>query len=318
MVNVIIVNYNCWEETIACVESVLTSTYKNFRVFIVDNHSSDESINLILKKMDKVVEFVPSSRIKNNQIQGSISSKSKVFFIQNPINKGFSAGNNLMIKYLTKQSEKSFIWLLNPDTVAENRVMEDLVELSSNREKIVAGNLILDYENREKVVFIGGFKVKKWTHGIKRIVQKSDLHTLDTITGASFFTKVSTFQELGLLPEKYFMYWEETDFCRKAKKNGYGFQVNSKSKIFDHVGSVANSNFLREYLYLLNGLRYYKKYFPWHLPLILISTFAKQIKAILLEDRVKINALYFAHIDFFRLLLKREIDVLKRINSQKK
>ena len=92
-------------------------------------------------------------------------------------------------------------------------------------------------------------------------------------------------------------------------------EVNSKSKIFDHVGATSNSNFLREYLYILNGLRYYKKYHQNRLTLILFSTLAKLIKALFFFDKIKLKALYYGHVDFFKVLKGENIDIKKRIKN---
>ena len=54
-----------------------------------------------------------------------------------------------------------------------------------------------------------------------------------------------------------------------------------------------------------------------YLPIILISTLAKYIKALFVEDKIKQSAIYFAHIDFFKIVFGKKVNVLKRIQSQK-
>jgi len=211
-----------------------------------------------------------------------------------------------------------YIWLLNPDTVVQPEVLSNLIDKAVNKKKLILGNLIVDYANHNRIMFYGGFSIKQFTHGVVRIVEEKNINKLDAITGASIFTNISTFQDLDVLPQNYFMYWEETDFCTKAKRAGYTFEVNTNSVIYDHVGSSSNSNFLREYLYLLNGLRFYKKYYFAYLPTILISTVAKYFKALFFEDKVKQLAIFYAHIDFFKIIFAKKVDVLQRIQTQNK
>lgn len=320
-VNIIIVNYNCYEETIACLNSLLKSTVTNFRVFIVDNNSTDSSGESILNwgKQHQIKHIGPTE-IKNQKLPNNIiDDNPKIVLIENPENSGFSSGNNIAINFLlkTETSNRDFIWLLNPDTVVQSQVLHNLLDNANDKKKLILGNLIVDYANHDRVMFYGGFKIKKFTHGVIRIVEEKNINKLDAITGASIFTHISTFKDLGVLPEEYFMYWEETDFCTKAKQAGYMFEVNTKSVIYDHVGSSSNSNFLREYLYLLNGLRFYKKYYWFYLPTILMSTIAKYVKALFFENKIKRQAIFYAHVDFFKTLFGKNVDVLKRIHSQK-
>ena len=321
-VNIIIVNYNCCEETIACLNSLLKSTVTNFRVFIVDNNSTDSSVALLLNwGLPHQIKHVKSSEIENQKLPNNITKDNPKFvLVENPENNGFSAGNNIAIYFLlnTTTGDSDYIWLLNPDTVVQPEVLSNLIDKAVNKKKLILGNLIVDYANHNRIMFYGGFSIKQFTHGVVRIVEEKNINKLDAITGASIFTNISTFQDLDVLPQNYFMYWEETDFCTKAKRAGYTFEVNTNSVIYDHVGSSSNSNFLREYLYLLNGLRFYKKYYFAYLPTILISTVAKYFKALFFEDKVKQLAIFYAHIDFFKIIFAKKVDVLQRIQTQNK
>jgi len=318
-VNIIIVNYNCWMFTIECISSLLKSTNTNFNVFIIDNQSTDNSINEIKEWSNhKRLGYtcVPGN---TERIEKYLSSHiSLITLIKNNNNDGFGAGNNVILKPLNKIFRDEYVWLLNPDTEVEPEVLQDLLYLSRNKQKILVGNIIHYFSAKNDVMYCGGFKVRKFIHGVVDVKKEKDIQHIEAIAGASIFTHISTFQDLGVLPEDYFMYWEETDFCTKAKQAGYTFEVNTKSKIFDHVGATSNSNFLREYLYLLNGLRFYKKYYLAYLPIILMSTIAKYFKSLVFEDNVKQQAIFYAHIDFFKILFAKKVDVLQRIQTQNK
>ena len=312
MVNIIIVNYNCWELTKACVESLIKSTYKEFKIFIVDNHSRDDSVEKLMIWIEK--QSFSYTVIKAEDLTSKTQNKF-VNIVRNSSNSGFGSANNIIIEHLLKTNNDEFIWLLNPDTEVEKNVMIDLLKISQDKEKLIVGNIIYYFDNREKIMYYGGFNVKKWIHGVRNVKSKKDKHNIDAVAGTSLFSHISTFKELGLLPGQYFMYWEETDFCTKAKRIGYKFDVNDKSKIFDHVGASSNGNFLREYLYILNGLRYYMKYYPRRTPIIFFTSIAKMIKAIIFDNQQKKKALFYGNLDFIRSLLGIKINVIDRINT---
>jgi len=316
-INILSVNYNSAQDILHCIASVSKSTYQNFQIFIVDNHSTDNSIEAIetgCNKLNLSVHKIFSEDLISEQ--GGTLLTSRVILIQNTSNKGFAAGNNVAINYLLNERKNEYVWLLNPDVEVEDEVMADLVTLHNNKEKVLTGNLIHYFDEREKVMYYGGFKVHKFVHGIRSITVSEEKNKIDAIAGASLFTDLETFRDLGMLPEEYFLYWEETDFCTTARKKGYVFDVNTRSKIFDRVGSASNTSFTREYLYILSGLRYYRKFYPWHLPMILLSTFAKQIKALFFGSRLKRRAIIFGNIDFLKLLLGIQIDIKRRIKHQ--
>lgn len=315
-VNIVIVNYNCSEDTLSCIESLLYSTYKNYHIYIVDNNSNDKSIdNIIQWTKDNNVRldiFNNETFKKQKNVQPLVLPK--ITLIKSDTNGGFAYANNIVLDYLTNYANKNeYVWMLNPDTIVEKNVMLELLQIGLRKEKVIVGNIIYYFNQPEKILFCGGFKINKMLHGITQITNCYQIKDLEVITGSSLFTSINTFNELGLFPKDYFMYWEETDFCTNAIRKGYTFDVNTKSKIFDHVGSVSNSNFLREYLYLLNGLRFYKKYYPSKIVIIYISTIIKLFKALLFENTIKKRALYYAHIDFISELFGKKINVKKRL-----
>ncbi len=312
-VNILFVNYNSGADLTACLSTLLRATYSHFCVYIVDNLSNDNSIEVIqdfCKREHVLIKTLTAQQwntYSNNQV--------KVVLIKNNQNNGFGAGLNVVLNKLLKTKTDEYVWIVNPDIEIEENVLKEQVELINDKKKTIIGNSIYYFNNKSQIMYYGGFEVKKWWHGIKAVTQKENSNKLDAITGSSFLTHLSTFKEVGLFPETYFMYWEETDFCTKAKRMNYTFEVNNASKIYDKVASVTNHNFLREYFYLLNGLRYYKKYYPYHVPIILMSTFAKQIKAVFSFNKVKTKAIFWAHIDFLKILMGLKINVKKRISS---
>ena len=83
---------------------------------------------------------------------------------------------------------------------------------------------------------------------------------MDYISGGSLFTHINSFNDLGLLPEEYFLYWEETDWCYRAKKKGYELRLCEKAVCYDKVSSSIGKSFLADYYYTRNGLFFLSKF----------------------------------------------------------
>jgi GT2 family glycosyltransferase len=315
-VNIIIVNYNSSKDTLSCISSLMKSTYTNFQIFVVDNNSSKAELSYLTTGLIK--EDIDHKVFKTlEEIEAYSISNAKVLLLANSENSGFAAANNIVLKFLKKARHEELVWLVNPDTEVEIAVLYDLVKLSHANQQAILGNIMYKYSEPEKLIRYGGFTVKRFIHGVSYAKQKKEVTNMTAISGASFFTSVKTFLILGFMPEKYFMYWEETDFCTQAKKNGFVFLVNENSKVFDKGGTDFNSSFLREYLYLLNGLRYYKKYMVFNLPIIVMSTFIKLLLSIIKGDSTKTRAIFYAIKDFKLECIGYQIDPKRRVFENK-
>ncbi len=96
-----------------------------------------------------------------------------------------------------------------------------------------------------------------------------DISKLDYICGGALFTHAVNFRQLGGLPEKYFLYWEETDWCYNAKQNGFGLLVCESAVCYDKISSTIGKGFVADYYYSRNGLFFIKKYREKNIPLVL-------------------------------------------------
>uniref|UniRef100_UPI00260C60D3 glycosyltransferase family 2 protein n=1 Tax=Blautia sp. TaxID=1955243 RepID=UPI00260C60D3 len=105
-IGIILVNYNGYEDTIECVKSIKKSTYRNYKIIIVDNASPDES---------------------GNRLNDKYSNDSDIVVILNKENTGFSEGNNIGLEYIEKE-QIDYILMLNNDTVVEPEFLYKLIE----------------------------------------------------------------------------------------------------------------------------------------------------------------------------------------------
>lgn len=287
-VYIIILNFNGWRDTQECLESVLKLDYPDFQVVVVDNNSTDGSMNHLLDwaKGYEVATVdnealsqlsTPHSKkpinyaFYNSEELTSelciVESDSPVVFIQSNVNRGFSHGNNVGIKYACIKNDYDFVWLLNNDTVCEKRSLRLLVEGAMRNGYGVAGTSLFYYNAPHEVQCYGGRTNKFFgtTSHIKKFPSVRD--NVNYVVGASFLIKKEVVSVVGMLPEEYFLYYEETDYCFKAKLNGFKIGVIEEAVVYHKeggtIGSGARENKKTEFMDMLvlrNRVIFHKKY----------------------------------------------------------
>ena len=220
-VYIVILNWNGWHDTIECVKSLRKLTYANYEIIIVDNDSTDESV-------EKLKAEFP-----------------QIHLIQAGKNLGFAGGNNLGIEYALKK-QADYILLLNNDTVVCEDLIEKLLEpIECSGSVGITGPVNYYYDEPNKI-WASGAVIQNWWLN-KRVDVTSDkidtgqysgFRTVDYIPGSCMFVRREVFEKIGLLDERFFLDFEETDFCLRAKRAGYGTVVASKAKIWHKVGKA--------------------------------------------------------------------------------
>ena len=243
---IIIVNWNGKVDTLECLESLKNNDYPNYEVVIIDNGSKDKF---------------------------SISD-SKIKVIYNKENLGFSGGNNIGIKYAL-ENEADYVLLLNNDTIVSKDFLSKLVDVAeSNNSYGIIGPKIYHYEEKDKIWFAGG--IINWLYnkgtmkGFNEIDEgqydEPEIQKTDYITGCCALIKREVIEKIGLMPQEYFLYYEDTDWSLKAQKQGYECLFVPKSSIW-HKGSKSSIVESPSYIYyhIRNGLILAKKYAPWYI-----------------------------------------------------
>ena len=155
-VNIISINYNSAEDMLHCIASLQNASYSNYQLFIVDNQSTDDSAKVIIEECKamgiSILEITPNELQKGNDLLDT----NTVFIIKNNENEGFAAGNNTGLKFLIQHRPDELVLLLNPDIEIEPDVIQDLVSLHNGRKKLILGNLIHYYNEKDKVMYYGG------------------------------------------------------------------------------------------------------------------------------------------------------------------
>ena len=197
-------------------------------------------------------------------------------------NKGFAYANNIAIRYVLSKKDADYIWILNNDTVIKADSLTKLLSCFSNAQTKIGflGSKTMDYKNR-KVVQNAGGRFNKYTgysvligmgeHDDKKAIRKK--FVVDYIVGASMFFHVSLIDKVGLMPEDYFLYYEDIDWSISAKKAGLTNITCMESVIYHKQGVSTKTKLLNKELnlqikthlymsYLILYRRHYKHLLP--------------------------------------------------------
>ncbi|MGA9408303.1 MAG: glycosyltransferase family 2 protein [Bacteroidota bacterium] len=242
-VAVVIINYDGMCDTLQCLSSLAAKCDpKNFCVILVNNDSS-------VSFDERTVQDYPF----------------QLTLISNCKNIGFARACNMGIKGAWEK-KCEYVFLLNNDTV----ILDDIIgilkkKLSENIGLGIIGAVNYYYENPEKV-WVAGINMD-YRLGRNKFITEFDAKQekivyADYVPGSSMMIRSKILEQLNGLDEKYFAYWEEIDFCFRARKLGYRVAFLSNSKILHKVGK-SSSSALKLYLRTRNKLYFYKKNFSF-------------------------------------------------------
>jgi GT2 family glycosyltransferase len=215
---IVVLNWNGHAKTVRCIRSLEKITYPNHEILLVDNGSTDDSIDVLSAELPRVP------------------------LIQCATNLGYAGGNNVGIEHaLDRQAD--YVLLLNNDTVVDPSFVEPLVSYAeSHRAAGICGGkiYILDTPN---VLDSAGGRVDLWFgrahgygHGEEDRGRFDSIRQVDYLGGACLLVSRRVFERIGLLPTHYFMYYEETDFALRAQRAGFEVTCIPESRVWHDTG----------------------------------------------------------------------------------
>jgi GT2 family glycosyltransferase len=239
---ILILNYNGAQDTIACLESILKKPRDEYEVVVVDNASSDGSVEKLRVWAETrlpPLEVVVRSDDKTSVLKepGQYSSL-RLILLQTQSNLGFAGGNNVGIRYALARGA-SWILLLNNDTIVGEDTLPSFIAGAERSGADLAGCRIYEYERRSTLWYAGG-TFSWWgdrTVTSLRLSPGERLAAVETdwITGCCLLVRREVFEKIGLLDQRSFLYYEDVDFCRRAAAAGLKRFVVVDAKICHKV-----------------------------------------------------------------------------------
>lgn len=238
--SVIIVNYNTRAKISDCLNSVFGEINKiSGEVIVVDNASKDGSVEFIKDNFPEVVLVVNSQNLgfahANNQ--AAKVAKGNLLFFLNPDTKVLTGCLTVLLSVAEKFKDAAVLApkILNPDGTNQNSV----------RNLPTVEKAILEYFFAREGTFSG------FSPNTKKPFE------VEAVVGAGMLVPKSIFANLGRFDERYFLYYEDLDFCRKAREMGYKIIFVPQARIIHEIGAAGRGEGAKTHAYLKDSSRIY-------------------------------------------------------------
>ena len=255
LVAAVILNWNQEEITAACLASLRAVKDVSLKVILVDNGSSAESVDRLEHRF------------------------SEVLCIRLPENRGFTGGNNVGIERAIQEGV-SHILLLNNDTLVHPTFLSPLLEALDAPGVGVVAPKIYYHPDVKRIWFAGG--MIDWRTGCQWSVGANELDQgqwdtpcdIDYAAGCCLLAPTRVFQEVGGLDERYFIYFEETDWNLRARARGYRCRYVPDSRIYHKVSQAMKTGSpISDYYFARNRLLFFLTHAPSRYRLWLIAIY---------------------------------------------
>ncbi len=266
---VIIVNWNTGELLARCLHSLQSLPEQGLidEVIVVDNASTDRSL------------------VKAQVVVGESINKPKVRFIKQHANAGFARANNIAMKsVLHRIDSETHVLLLNPDTEVKAGALAGMTRaLEQDSMVSVVGPRLLNSDGSGQLsvrsfptfgVFIFMFlklnrvlpRAKLWRRYIGDNFDYDRHAEVDQVKGAAFMIRGKSLESVGLLDERFWVWFEEVDYCQRVKAAGYKIIYTPSAEVVHH-GAVSFNQLVgwrRSLPWLASCLHYAGKYLTWY------------------------------------------------------
>jgi GT2 family glycosyltransferase len=227
-VSIIILNWNGIDDTLECIHSVYKNNYPSFDVVVVDNGSTDNSVECL-------------ERLK----------KENYYLLKNNENLGYSGGMNTGIEFALASLNPGLVLLMNNDVLVDKNYLSEMVATAQEKTEygiIGPKSYYFDYKGKKNVINFAGGGINTWLGVCWHIGNRQEDQgqyeketVVDYITGSCLLVKTEVIKKIGLLNPAYFAYWEETEWCVSARKNGWLCVYSPKAKIWHKLGGSFGS-----------------------------------------------------------------------------
>lgn len=261
-------NYNGFADTTACIKSLRKITYNDYTIIVVDNNSRDGSYETLKKENPDCV------------------------VLQAGYNKGFSAGNNIGIKYALENGA-DYVMMLNNDTEVASDFLDIMV--SKANENTVVTPCIYYYSEPHEVWYAAGRINYRRCTVYNGIENKSTY--VDYASGCCLLMPRKVIERVGMWAEEYFMYYEDMDYSLRILENGFQILYEKDAKVYHKVGRTAGVQSKLAIYYNVRNRLYVIKKFNFGLFCFLFclsSRMIRQFHGIVFQtnEKVTIQAIY--------------------------
>jgi GT2 family glycosyltransferase len=245
---VVLVNWNGRDVTLDCLASLHAVTYRQMKILVVDNASTDGSAQAFAEGYPDVEVLLQKENLR------------------------FAGGNNVGIRHALKQGADA-IMLLNNDTLVDPGFIEPMVDrlLSDPSCGIVAPKIL--YADAPQSIWFAGGEISMWTGTMRHTGIRERDHgqfdmarTIDYASGCCLLTSRTVIEKAGMLDELYFMYSEDADWSMRVRNAGYRIVFEPQAKVW-HRLSVSAGGHLSSFKLrnkAVSNFRFFARYATWY------------------------------------------------------
>ena len=232
---VVICNFNKKSFVLDCIESVFRSDFKDLDLIVVDNASTDDSVEAIRERFGD-----------------------KLTLLVNEVNTGGSGGFNRGIQEVLDRGIHKYVMLADNDITVEANTIDELKSyMDSHPETGVCGATIFQMGNREITQEMGanisfeGFTNNPLYHQVRKHELPPKLEC-DYVAFCASIIRVDAIRKAGLIESDYFIYWDDMEFCWRTRKSGYKVSAISSAIVYHHTSPPSNRTTFTEYYFFRN------------------------------------------------------------------
>ncbi|MCI5866757.1 MAG: glycosyltransferase family 2 protein [Methanosphaera sp.] len=290
LVSIILLNWNGYDDTLEALESLYQINYPNYNVIVVDNASSNDSIDKILdyakgniEVQTKYTNYIKDTkpidviRLDEDELNHkvdytTVGDDKKLLLIENHDNYGFARGNNIAIDYTMKYDEPEYVLLLNNDTIVDPNFLIRMIDVATADETIgLLGPKFYyyDYEGSHNEIWCVGSVVDLDHYPGHHSIMEEENYDLsrsvvecDWVSGAGALIKSEAISNGEYLDTNFFFGCEDVDLAVRLKEAGYSVVTVMDSIIWHKVGMSRHKSsvFKREKNHIKTNLAFIKKH----------------------------------------------------------
>jgi GT2 family glycosyltransferase len=308
-VYILILNWNGWHDTLECLESVYRNDHPEYQVVVCDNNSSDQSVEMIMAwangRLDTftfpgnslkplswppVPKPIPYSVLTRDDAehQAAPQAGERLTIIRTGNNLGFAGGNNVGLRYIMARGDHRFVWLLNNDTVIRpDALSRMLMRMKEKPAAGICGSKLVYYDNPDLIQGVGGGYYNRFLGKIsyigrcttrdEQISRDAVERSMSYVAGASLLVSRAFLESVGLMNDSFFLYYEELDWCLRAKEK-FEIAYAPESLVYHKEGSsvgtasrTRGNSIVSDYFALSNRIKFTKLHYPLLLPAIYLG-----------------------------------------------
>ena len=305
-IGVVIVAFNSAPVIAECLESVFASKNADLAVVVVDNDSTDSTVQVI---EDWASGRVPLSPRDDCPLQslgpvakpvrytvsqaGEPPQDAPLVMVRSPVNRGFAGGVNQGLEVLARRKDVNAFWVLNPDCVVPPDTAAAYLAAAAEGPFSLLSCRTIYYEHPDRIQTDGG-RVNPWTGVCTSVHARQspdtplpDARELDYVTGANMVASRTFLEAAGPMAEHYFLYYEEVDWA--AHRGSLPIRLVEGPVVYHHGGTVIGTGSsvrrpspFANYFNYRNRLLYARRHLPARAPIVMVYGLMKAAQLLLI------------------------------------